>query len=127
MIFFYFKKEKLLQILIDYYFICTLVLFIWRKIIYKFTFIKKKEKQKNKIYFWLLTPFEKSKLMVFSLWLHSMYIDYMKSEYHNDSKVKNFLTWSDVLDWFPLGEYFAHREPIYNIRSRRKIYKQTIA
>ena len=58
-----------------------------------------------------------------------MYIDYMKSEYYIDSTVKkngngqfvNFSTWPDVVDWFPLGE------PIHNIRSRRKIYKQTIA
>ena len=112
--FFYFKKEKLLQILIDYYFIYTLVLSVWRKIIYKSMFIKK-EKPKRIKYISDYSPFEKSKLMVFSLWLYSMYIDYMKSEYYIDSTFGLF------------GKHFAHREPIHNIRSRRKIYNQTIA
>ena len=76
-----------------------------------------------------------------------MYIDYMKSEYYIDSTVKkngngqfvNFSTRPDVVDWFTLGkmfpskpfglfgEHLTHRKPIHNIRSRRKIYKPTIA
>ena len=75
-------KRKLLQILIDYYFIYTLVLSVWRKIIYKSMFIKKRKTQKNKIYFWLLSLWKEQincilPLIIFNVhWLYEIRILY---------------------------------------------------